>query len=91
MLEFLSSTGLVLTVIFILLTSIYLLILFILIIRTMEQVREIKQKNFVNRCEEKIFEYLADNRNPISTISFFRKSNYFAAIFEFPSDLERVF
>ncbi len=42
----------------------------------LEQVREIKQKNFGKVCEEKIFEYLSDKRNPISTISLFRRSNY---------------
>ncbi len=76
MLEFLSSTEHVISFILILLVSIYLLILFILITRMIEQVRELKQKNFVNRWEEKIFEYLADNRNPISTISLFPKSSY---------------
>ena len=76
MLEFLSSTGHVLTVIFILLASIYLLILFILIIRILEQLREKRQKNFVKRWEEKIFEYLADNGNPISFVNLFHKSNY---------------
>jgi len=76
LLEFLSSTGLVISFISILLVSIYLLILFILITRMIEQVRELKQKNFVKRWEEKIFEYLADNRNPISTISLFHKSSY---------------
>ena len=76
MLEFLSSTGHVITVIFILLTTIYLLILFILINRMIEQVREIKQKNFVKKWEDKIFEYLANNGNPISTIDLFPKSSY---------------
>ncbi len=76
MLEFLSSTEHVISFILILLVSIYLLILFILITRMIEQVRELKQKNFVKRWEEKIFEYLADNRNPISTISLFPKSSY---------------
>jgi DNA-binding protein Fis len=42
----------------------------------MEQVREIKQKNFVKRWEDKIFEYLANNGNPISTINLFPKSSY---------------
>jgi hypothetical protein len=41
-----------------------------------EQVREIKQKNFVKKCEDKIFEYLVNNGNPISTIDLFTKSNY---------------
>ena len=76
MLEFLSSTGHVISVILILLSSIYLLILFILILRMIEQVREIKQKNFVKRWEDKIFEYLANNGNPISTINLFPKSSY---------------
>lgn len=76
MLEFLSSTGHVLTVIFVLLASIYLLILFILIIRILEQLREKKQKNFVKRWEEKIFEYLADNGNPIAIVNLFPKSSY---------------
>ncbi len=76
LLEFLSSTGHVLSFIFILLVSIYLLILFILITRMIEQVRELKQKNFVKRWEEKIFEYLANNGNPISTINLFPKSTY---------------
>jgi len=74
--EFLSSTGHVLTVIFILLVFIYLLILFILIIRILEQVRERRQKNFIKRWEEKIFEYLADKGNPISIIHLFPKSSY---------------
>ena len=76
MLEFLSSTGHVISVILILLSSIYLLILFILILRMIEQVREIKEKNFVKRWEDKIFEYLANSGNPISTINLFPKSNY---------------
>jgi hypothetical protein len=42
----------------------------------MGQAREIKQKNFVKRWEGKIFEYMADNRNPISIINLFTKSNY---------------
>ena len=42
----------------------------------LEQVREIKQKNFGKKCEEKIFEYYADDRNPISTIRLFRRSSY---------------
>jgi hypothetical protein len=41
-----------------------------------EQVRELKQKNFVIKWEEKIFEYLAANVNPISTINLFPKSSY---------------
>jgi hypothetical protein len=42
----------------------------------MGQAREIKQKNFVKRWEGKIFEYMADNGNPISIINLFTKSNY---------------
>jgi len=76
LLEFLNNTGHVLTVVLILLASIYLLILFILIIRILEQVREKKQKNFVKRWEEKLFEYLANNGNPTSIINSFPKSNY---------------
>ena len=76
MLEFLSITGPVISFILILLVSIYLMILFILVTRMLEHVREIKQKNFVKRWEAKIFEYFSDNRNPTSTISLFRKSSY---------------
>jgi len=42
----------------------------------LEQVRDIKQKNFVKRWEGKIFEYLANKGNPISTINSFPKSSY---------------
>jgi hypothetical protein len=42
----------------------------------MEQVREIKRKNFVKIWENKITEYLADNGNPISTINLLPKSSY---------------
>jgi len=76
LLEFLSSTGHVLTVVFILLASIYLLISFTLIIRILEKLRERKRKYFVIRWEEKLFEYVADNENPISIINLFPKSNY---------------
>ena len=41
-----------------------------------EQVREIKQKNFVKRWEDKIFEYLSNNGNPNSTIKLFPRSSY---------------
>jgi hypothetical protein len=76
LLEFLSNTGIVLSVIFVLLSLIYLLILFILLLRIAEQFREGKQKNFLNRWEEKIFQYLSENQNPQSVLELFPKSSY---------------
>jgi len=76
LLDFFTSTGHVLTAIFILLAFIYFLILFILIVRILEQLSEKRQKNFVKRWEEKIFEYLADSEDPISVIKLFPKSSY---------------
>ena len=41
-----------------------------------EHVREIKKKNFANKWEDKIFDYLSNKGNPISTINLFPKSSY---------------
>jgi len=76
LIEFLSQTGIVLTVIFILLSLIYLLLLFILVVRILEQVRNRRERNFIKRWEEKIFEYLADDVSPIQVVKLFPKSSY---------------
>ena len=41
-----------------------------------EHVREIKKKNFAGKWEDKIFDYLSNKGNPISTINLFPKSSY---------------
>jgi len=74
--EFLSQTGIVISVIFSLLTIIYLLILFILLIRIFEQYRSAREKIFISNWEKKIFEYLNEDQNPHELIKLFPKSTY---------------
>ena len=76
LLEFLSETGIILSVIFVLLTLIYFLILFILIIRLLERVRNKRESNFIARWEEKIFEYLASDIAPSEVLNLFPKTSY---------------
>jgi len=76
LLEFLSNTGIILSVIFVLLSLIYFLILFILIVRILERVREKRERNFIARWEEKIFEYLASDIRPSEILNLFPKSSY---------------
>lgn len=76
LIEFIGRTGIVITVIFSLLTLIYLLILFILLIRIFEQYRSAREKIFVTNWEKKIFEYLNKDQNPHDLIKLFPRSTY---------------
>ena len=76
MIEFLDQTGIVLAVVFILLTFIYLLLLFILLLRILEQIRFKREKNFIARWENKIFDYLSENYDQNELIKLFPKSSY---------------
>jgi hypothetical protein len=76
LLELLSNTGLVLTIILVMLASIYLLVLVILIIRLTQQIRENKEKKFVKNWEDVIFEYLSEDKNPHEIINLLPVSRY---------------
>ena len=76
MLEFLSSTGIVLTVIFILFAVIYFLILFILLFRILENIRIEQKKNFIERHENHIFRYIVEDIPPKEIIKLIPKSSY---------------
>ena len=76
MFEFLSQTGIVISVVLILLTFIYLLLLFIFLIRIFERIRLKKKKDFIRRWEYKIFEYINEGYNPQELIKLFPKSSY---------------
>ena len=76
MFELISETGTVLSVILILMACIYLLVLAILIIRLTQQIAETRQKNFIERYEHIIFEYLGEEQRPVDVIKLFPVSNY---------------
>ena len=76
MIEFLDRTGIVIAVVFCLLTFIYLLLLFILLLRIFEQIRFKKEKDFIGRWEDKIFDYLSVESNPHELIKLFPESSY---------------
>ncbi len=76
MIEFLGDTGVVLTFVFALLTAIYLLVLFILMLRFFKQTKEQIEKNFIRRWEERIFEYLATDKDPVKVLKHFNRYRY---------------
>ncbi|MCH7517051.1 MAG: hypothetical protein IIB08_08030 [Bacteroidetes bacterium] len=73
MIEFLGNTDVVLAFVFALLTVIYLLVLFILMLRFFKQTKEQIEKNFIRRWEERIFEYLATDKDPVKVLKHFKK------------------
>lgn len=76
MIEFPGNIGVVLSIVFTLLTAIYLLVLFILMLRFFKQTKEQIQKNFIRRWEERIFVYLATEEQPVKVLIHFNRYSY---------------